>query len=127
MHRLPKASAVLTALVLSLALPGSSDAQAAGKWVITVNGPQGATELTADLTQDGSTVTGTVIAADIGSAPVADGVLEGNKLTFAILIDFNGQPFEVEGEAEISGDEITGSFYVPEVGSMPFTGKRAGG
>jgi hypothetical protein len=125
MLRLMKTLGVIAATILLLGLPGSVEGQAAGKWVITVSGPEGPAELTAELTQDGAAVAGTVTAVEIGSAPVADGVLEGSTLTFVILVDFDGQPFEIEGEAEIEGDEITGSLYIAETGSMPFTGRRA--
>ena len=118
-------SCVTPLFLLLLAAP--VEGQAAGKWVITVSGPDGASELTAELVQDGANVTGTVTAAEIGSAQLADGVLDGNILTFVIRFDFNGQPFEIEGEGEIDGDEISGALYLAETGSMPFTGKRAEG
>jgi hypothetical protein len=127
MHRIRIASLLSLFAVLVVAAPASAQANVAGKWVLTVQSPEGGTDVTAVFAQDGTTVTGALESPMVGGMDMADGKLEGNKLTFVAHVDYDGQMFAIEVSADVEGDAMRGSFYLAEMGSMPFTGKRAEG
>ena len=126
-------SAIRNAAVLAIfalfavALPGSAQTNVAGKWVLTVQSPEGGTDVTAVFAQDGMAVTGALESPMVGGMEMTDGKLEGAKLTFVAHVDYDGQMFMIDVSADVEGDTMRGSFYMAEMGSMPFTGKRAEG
>ena len=127
MNRIAKAAALSLVAALALSAPVAAQVNVAGNWVLTVQGPEGPADITADFEQDGATVEGTLEIVELGGAEMSDGMVEENTLSFLLHIDFDGQWFTIEGEADVEGDEMTGEFYMAEFGSMPFTGKRSEG
>ena len=113
--------------MLVFAASASAQANVAGKWTFTVDGPEGPSAITATMAQDGAAVTGALEIPMFGGAEVSDGTIEGNTLSFLIHLDIEGQYFTVEVEADVDGDEMAGEFYLAEFGSMPFEGRRTDG
>lgn len=75
-------------LALGVALVVSATAWAAdvtGKWVGSVESPQGPIELTYDLKMDGEVVTGTITSA-MGSVAIDKGRLSGDLLTYEVSL-----------------------------------------
>ena len=73
---------------LGLALVVSATAWAAdvtGKWVGTVESPQGPIELTYELKTEGEVVTGTITSA-MGSVTIDKGRLSGDLLTYEVSL-----------------------------------------
>ncbi len=113
----------LIALVV-VSAPAAAQANVAGNWLLTVESPEAGGDIVAVFAQDGSTVTGTLEVPMVGGAEMTDGLVENNTLSFLLHVDFDGTWFTVEVKAEVEGDSMAGSVYVPEMGSMPFTGRR---
>jgi hypothetical protein len=127
MNRIAKAVGLSVIALMALTFPLAAQANVAGNWQIVVEGPEGPSYIDAVLAQEGEAVTGTFEVEQIGSAEISDGMVEENKLTFVLHVDFEGQFFTVEVSADIDGDAMTGEFYLAEFGAMPFTGKRTEG
>lgn len=118
------------AVLAIAAVPGQAQ-DVGGKWILTMEGPQGQMDITFDFEQDGTEVGGTI---DISSIPeletaeISDGLYEDGILSFLMHVGAQGQVFTVEMEADVDGDDMVGEAYLAEMGQgMPFTGKRADG
>jgi hypothetical protein len=91
-----------------------------GIWQITVNTPMGAQQASLELRADG---TGTT-SSPLGSSPIRDVRVDGDRATFAVDIEMMGQKFTLAGSASASGDAITGK-YESAMGASEFSGKRS--
>lgn len=127
MNRIAKTTGLALVTLLALAAPARAQADVSGSWVLTVQSPEAGGDLTAVFAQDGATVTGALESALVSGVEMTDGRIEGNELSFLLHVDFQGQWFTVEVSADVDGDSMKGTMYLPEVGSMPFTGKRTEG
>jgi hypothetical protein len=77
----------LLALVMTIGMAASAfAADVTGKWVGSVETPNGPIELTYDLKADGETLSGTVASA-MGSLPLNKGKIAGNVLTYEVAIE----------------------------------------
>lgn len=127
MNRFAKAATLSLVAVLATSLSAAAQTSVAGKWVLTVQGPDGPADIMAAFTQDGSSVDGSFEVPMVGGAEMSEGMIEGGKLSFVLDVDIEGQWISIEVTADVDGDAMQGSFYVAEFGSMPFRGKRADG
>ncbi len=73
---------------------------------------------------DGGSFTGGISGA-MGDMEVRDGKVDGNRLTWKMDMKVP-MPMELEGEATVDGDALTGSVKAGMFGSMALTGTRAG-
>lgn len=81
--------------LLGLFTVSASAADATGKWVADVQGPNGNTmHQTFDLKADGSTLTGSV-SSPRGDAPITDGKVDGNNISFTVVRNYNGNEFKI--------------------------------
>lgn len=100
----------LTMLALSAHAQG-----AAGKWSATMNGAQGAMLIEFNFIVVGSTLTGSMLSDFMGEIPIADGKIEGNKVSFSINVPGGpGGAASMGISGEIDGDEL---LLVPDEGS----------
>ena len=127
MNRLAQSAALAFVALLALGSPAQAQADVSGSWILTVESPEAGGDVTAVFEQDGETVTGALESPMVGGIEMSDGRIEGGKLTFLLHVDIEGQSYTVEVSAEVEGDSMKGSMYLPETGSMPFTGKRTDG
>jgi hypothetical protein len=122
---------VVTLLGLTaLGAPGVQ-AQAAcedvsGAWAVDLaipgNAPQ---QVTVTLEQTECEVTGLVKGNN--ETPIEDGSVEGWTFTFTTTRpDQAGQPLAIVWTGTVDGDAVSGTFEVPGLGSVEFSGKRAG-
>jgi hypothetical protein len=99
-------------------------ADVTGKWVAQIEGRNGTSQMTIDLKADGANLTGTVTGGGGGRgrrgggggaggaaaapAPVAisEGKIDGNKVTFTVKVDRNGQTNVTTYTGTYSGDEL---------------------
>jgi hypothetical protein len=94
----------------------------AGKWLLNIDSPQGATTAALTLAVDGEVVKGS-LAGDMGDTPVK-GTVKGAEVTFTFEFAGPNGPISIGTKATISGDDIKGEMDYG-MGVAPFTGKRA--
>lgn len=113
----------LVALCFGLALSAAvSAADLTGTWVLTVDSPQGTSNPTMVLKQDGDKVSGTYEGA-FGSAELT-GTVEGNSFTLNAEMSMQGQDFTLTYSGTQDGDTMTGQVDLAGLGGAGFTGKR---
>ena len=94
-----------------------------GNWNMTMSTPMGERKATLSLKSEGATLTGTQ-AGEQGSAEIADGKVDGNKVSWKVSIQ-NPMPLTLEFTGTVEGNSMTGEMGVGFMGSFPFTGTRA--
>jgi hypothetical protein len=102
--------------VLLLAAPTYA-ADVDGKWAGPMETPMGVVTLTFNLKADGDKLTGSMIGPDGSEIPIANGKIEGNKVSYAVTIDFGGMPLEMLYRGVVTPTEITLDL---EIFGMPF-------
>ncbi len=93
-----------------------------GNWKITISTPMGPQEVTASITSQGNTFTGTSESA-IGGAQEISGQVNGDTLTWSADIT-KPMPLKLEFTAKVDGDKMTGTAKLGAFGSAPLTGQR---
>ena len=112
----------LLALVMTIGMAASAfAADVTGKWVGSVETPNGPIELTYDLKADGETLSGTVASA-MGSLPLNKGKIAGNVLTYEVALE--GAVITHEAKINDAGTEITIK-ATGEWGTSEYVVKRA--
>lgn len=102
-------------------------ADVSGKWVAQVPGRGGQTrDVTFNFKADGSQLTGT-ITTPRGDMEISDGKIEGDDISFATVVEFNGNQFKLLYKGKVSGEEIkfTRQREGGEGRTAEFTAKRA--
>ena len=97
-----------------------------GKWKITTTTPDGAEELTADLSMEtDGTLTGTVSSATRGTGSVFSGYVSEEKFSFTINLPIDGNPVDVRFTGTFEGNTMKGS--IGALGyTFEFTGTKPG-
>ena len=80
-------------------------ADVTGKWVAQVPGRNGNQEMTFNLKQSGTELTGT-IAGGRGDLTISDGKVDGDNLSFAVVLEVNGNKITQNYKGTVAGDEI---------------------
>jgi len=120
--------------VISLLLVASFALMAAdvsGKWTFEQPGRGGnpGRPVTITLKADGSTLTGTMPAGGRGGAPadpiaISDGKIDGDKISFNVKREMNGNTMVTKYEGTVAGDELklkitrTGQDGTPQVNEV---------
>jgi len=102
----------------------------AGKWKISLTGPQGAEEATADLSMapDGTLsgsltgVSGSMLGS-IGTVSILEGWVSGNQFSFTLSLTVEGNPTDVIFSGTLEGEQMKGTASGGGV-SADFTGSR---
>jgi hypothetical protein len=92
-----------------------------GDWTLTINGPQGALDTEASLTQAGDKVTGK-FSSQMGETSV-EGTMSGSTLALAFNVVTPNGPIDVKMTAEVAGAEMKGMIDFG-MGTADFTGKK---
>lgn len=94
-----------------------------GTWAITMQTPQGAREMTAELemSEDGK-VTGE-ISSERGDTPVDDGKMADDLLSFETTRSMGGQSFTAGWSLTVEGERLSGSMSAGPM-SMDISGER---
>jgi hypothetical protein len=115
-------------LVLALTLvAAASAADVTGKWSAQVPGRNGETrEAVFNLKAAGGELTGTVTSPR-GEQTISDGKVNGDDISFTVVVEFNGNSMKFLYKGKVSGDEIkfTREREGGQEGPREFTAKRS--
>lgn len=115
-------------LMMTLLAGVAFAADATGKWSATVPGRDGQTrEIVYNLKAEGDKLTGTTTGFRGQELPIVDGKIDGDNISFATKVEFNGNSMTMLYTGKVSGDEIKMTMK-REGGDQPpreFTAKRA--
>lgn len=106
---------LMCALVLTAASAFAADID--GKWSGSVDTPNGAVTVGYNLKADGTTLTGTMTGPDGADIKIADGKIDGAKLSFNVTLDFGGMPFTMAFTGTVSGNNLN---LTADFAGMPF-------
>ena len=101
----------LLALIAAFALTASA-ADVAGTWKASLETPNGTFESTFTFKTEGAKLTGTV-ASQMGESAISEGKIEGDKVSFAITPDFNGQTVKITYDGVVNGNELKLTIHFP--------------
>ena len=94
------------ALGLLLAATPAFAADIDGKWVGSIDTPNGAMAIAYNFKADGETLTGAAEGPDGSQLAFTDGKISGNKLSFNVSIDLGGGPVTFKYTGELAGAEL---------------------
>jgi hypothetical protein len=100
-------------------------ADVTGKWVAQIPGRDGtARESVFDLKADGTTLTGTM-AGRGEPAPIADGKITGDAISFTVTREFGGNTMKWTFTGTVAGDEMKMKRAGGQGEPIEFTAKRS--
>ena len=123
-HRRWLAAALLAFGVLALAPAGPilAQANAAGEWRVTFVVPTGTRSVNMVINQQRASLSGTVINED-GEFPLK-GRIADDQVTVVWSVPESGKLMELTMKGKVSGDTITGTLQLGEVGEGPLSARR---
>lgn len=116
---------VIAALMLVCALGTVRAADPSGRWTTTFQTEVGEQSYTFDFVVKGTALTGTVKGNLTGESQIAEGKLDGDKITFVENATFMEIPLRITySGAMTSADEIQFTRNVADAGTEKFVAKR---
>jgi hypothetical protein len=108
--------------VLFVLLATAWTADVSGKW----SAKTGDVDIILTLVADGTTLTGTVNNPQAGEAPIKDGKVSGEDISFHVVRTINENEMRIVWKGKIAGDEIkfTREVQGQEGSATAFTAKR---
>lgn len=104
----------------------ASAADVSGTWKAAIETPNGPFETTFSFKTDGDKLTGSTSNRFMENAPISDGKIEGDQISFVVVGSFNGGEVKVNYKGKVVGDEIRLSFEVAgRDGALEMTAKRS--
>jgi hypothetical protein len=101
-------------------------ADVTGTWKGSIDTPNGAIESTFTFKVDGAKLTGTVDSGAMGKSDISEGKVDGDKLSFTVVRDFNGQEFRMNYKGAVGADEIKLTIELPAMDrTVEMTVKKA--
>lgn len=94
-----------------------------GEWVFTVQSPNGTGTREVTFDQEGDNLSGTIASSQ--AAGEFTGVVEGDQITFTVILTMESGLFPVTYDATVTGDEMEGTIDFGDYGQGTFTGRRS--
>ena len=107
--------ALLLAVVLLAAPAFAADVD--GRWTGAMATPNGEVPVTFVFKAEGDRLTGALIGMEGREFPIANGKVDGDKISYSVTIDLGGMPLELIYRGVVSASEIKLDM---EVFGMPF-------
>lgn len=129
-------TAALTVLGLSAVPIAAQDLT--GRWEISSETQRGTQNMTLELEQDGSALTGTVTLTLGGrrggggggggarTIEISDGMVDGASFSFTMTLSFGDRSITQSYSGTFEGDAMKGTIEGGRGGGRPFTGERGG-
>jgi len=94
-----------------------------GKWNMKADAGGQVVDVSLDLTQSTSGVSGSMVSY-LGGGTISDGKVSGNNFVGVAVVEVNGQSLMLKIEAVIDGDNMTGTMSGPGVPNIVFNAIR---
>lgn len=107
---------VLGVLLLAMAAPAMA-ADVDGRWTGSLETPMGMVPVTFVFKAEGEKLTGHMIGMDGAEIQIANGKVEGDKISYQVNIDLGGMPLELMYKGVVTPAEIKLDM---DVFGMPF-------
>jgi hypothetical protein len=121
-RRLLAAWLAFAALAVAPAVPMFAQVNAAGEWRVTFVVPTGTRSVNMVINQQRASLSGTVINED-GEFPLK-GRIADDHVTVVWSVPEAGKLMELTMKGKLSGDTITGTVQLGEVGEGPVSARR---
>lgn len=95
----------------------------AGTYSITFDVPGQPIPATLTLVQSGTTLTGTLTSAALGTSPLTGGRVTADGFTFSSSVTFQGISLDINVRGVVNGNQVSGTVDTPQ-GSIPFSGTK---
>lgn len=95
---------------------------ASGAYAITIEIPGQPLAATLNFTQQGGTLTGTMVS-QLGTTHIGDGKISADGFSFGATVEFGGSNIDIAVRGTISGNQISGTVDSPQ-GAVPFSGTK---
>jgi hypothetical protein len=115
-------AALAYALLAALTIPLLAQANAAGEWRVNFVVPTGTRSVNMVINQQRATLSGTVINED-GEFPLK-GRIADDQVTIVWSVPESGKLMELTMKGKLSGDSISGTLQVGDVGEGPLSARR---
>ncbi len=102
----------LPVLMLLFALCGFA-ADVAGTWKASVETPNGNFENTFVFKVDGTKLTGTSANQMMGETAISDGKVDGDDVSFNVVISRDGNEFKLAYKGKVTGNEMKLTISLP--------------
>lgn len=102
----------------------TDDVNVAGKWSLTVQIPGQQLDAALELTQEEKTFSGTM-SSMMGNGKIINGTIKEKEFTAVLQANIQGQDVEIQMSGTVDGDKMSGSFIVPNMDAIPFTGAKS--
>ena len=112
----------LAVACVGAAVPLQAQANAAGEWRVTFVVPTGTRSVNMVINQQRASLSGTVINED-GEFPLK-GRIADDQLTVVWSVPEAGKLMELTMKGKLSGDSITGTVQLGDVGEGPLSARR---
>jgi hypothetical protein len=112
-------AAFLLAAVLTA---GAQSTDVSGNWKLTLETPNGVSNPSLVLKQDGEKLTGTY-KGRFGESPV-EGAVKGKEIKFTVKVNAQGQEFKLEYAGAVEGATMKGKVKFGDMGEADFSGKK---
>ncbi len=123
-----------------LAMPVQAQVDVTGTWEITTVTQRGERTMTFTFQQEGTTFTGSTEFAPMGRGggvaaggpreiPISNGKVEGDKISFDLVMGMGERTMTQTFTGTVTGDTIEGTMTggMQQTAPIPFTGKRKTG
>jgi hypothetical protein len=96
----------VAAAVLAVTLASAAFAAAAidGKWVGTLNGPEGPIQAALEVKAEGEKLTGSMNFASMGATAISNGKITGNDISFDLVLGDGA--FTLPFKGKLDGDKL---------------------
>ena len=94
----------------------------AGSYSITIQVPDQTLAGTLTFTQQGTTLTGTLVT-DLGTSQIRDGKVSADGFSFSSTVIYGGSSIDISVRGSVTGNQISGTIDAPQ-GAVPFSGTK---
>jgi hypothetical protein len=115
--------AILAVMFLALGSVAVLAADFSGKWTADITTPRGTQTQTFNFTVNGTALTGT-ITSPRGDTDISNGKIDGDNITFDMVMSRDGNDFKISYAGKIDGDTIKFTRTMGDRPPVDFTANR---